>query len=62
MSKHTNLPVSWGGIKRPPEVTARILEGGKLPFGSFLCGENDENPFVSGLFLDALVAIVVATL
>ena len=62
MSKHTNLPISWGGIKRPPKVIARILEGGKLPFRSFLCGANDENPFVSGLFLDALVAIAVATL
>ena len=62
MSRHTNLPLSWGGIKRPPEVSGGILEGGKFPLGSFLCGENDENPFVSGLFLDALVAIAVATL
>ena len=62
MSRHTNLPLSWGGIKRPPEVSGGILEGGKFPLGSFLCGEKDENPFVYGLFLDALVAIAVATL
>ena len=62
MSRHTNLPLSWGGIKRPPEVSREVLECGKFPLGSFMCGENDENPFVSGLFLDALVAIAVATL
>ena len=62
MSRHTNLPLSWGGIKRPPEVSGGILEGGKFPLGSFLCGENDENPYIYSLFLDALVAIAIANL